>query len=190
MSDFWQVMLANRINQPVKSRRVFLALWPDDAVRRQLVDTFAASPQVHLQGRMFKPGNLHLTLHFLGNLTLDQLDCVHELASKIHLSAFDLWLNRYGYFKTPRVFWIGPDRVPEGLYTLYSELAKKLVNCDYQAEKRNFLPHVTLMRKLIDVGQFIVPEAISWHIDRFALVESCAGKEAVEYVPLEFYKLI
>ncbi|VAW59524.1 hypothetical protein MNBD_GAMMA11-2907 [hydrothermal vent metagenome] len=182
------MLTANTVQQ-VKSRRVFLALWPDDRVRRQLVDTFAASPQAHFQGCIFKSSNLHLTLHFLGNLALHQLDCTHGVASKVRLPAFDLRLNCYGYFRQPKVFWIGPDRVPEGLRKLHTELAKKLANCDYQAEKRAFTPHVTLMRKLISAEQFIAPEAINWHVDRFALVESRPGKEMVEYRPLEFYKL-
>jgi len=183
------VVLVASNNQQVKSRRVFLALWPDDTVRRQLVDSFAASPQAHLQGRIFKPANLHLTLHFLGNLAPHQLNCIHETALKTRLSPFDLKLNRYGYFNKSRVFWIGPDWVPEGLCKLHAELAKKLVVCDYQAEKHLFTPHVTLMRKLINAEELIVPEVINWHIDRFALLESRPGKKTVEYVPLEFYKL-
>jgi len=182
-------------NTQLKTRRVFLALWPDDIVRQQLVAAFEQTAQVSLQATLktkrLRPENLHLTLHFLGNITQQQFDCVHKVASEIRLPAFNLTLNHYGFFDRAGVFWMGPESAPAALTQLHDSLARALIHCECFTDKRKFVPHITLVRKLKTAVQLAdcLPESVNWHIQRFALIESIAGSDGVDYIPQAFYPL-
>jgi len=178
-------------DEQIKSRRVFLALWPDENVRQQLVNALRLMPQSALQGVVFRPENLHLTLHFIGRITQQSFDCVHRVASEIQLPAFDLNLNRYDFFERAGVFWIGPDIIPQALIQLHNDLGQALINCGYKAQSRQFTPHVTLMRKLKQPVNMPakLSESVNWRINQFALLESIAGKGGVAYIPRALYPL-
>ena len=86
--------------------RLFFALWPDDAIRQQLVDAYARIPGLKGQ-RDVLPNNLHVTLHFLGNVEASRVDCFRRQAEVISAHRFQLQLDRFGYFKKARVLWLG-----------------------------------------------------------------------------------
>jgi 2'-5' RNA ligase len=104
-----------------------------------------------------KPGNLHLTLKFLGNATPSQAErlldsLTHKLAK---LSPFQLELRGLGVFpslRRPRVIWIG---VAEGALAL-RELAQKVegsaAKAGFPREARAFSPHLTLGRVKMGEG--------------------------------------
>lgn len=172
------------------NRRIFFALWPDDEVRKNIVRVFNQSPQAQLSGRHLVPTNLHLTLHFLGNISQQQFDCVQSVAEKLNARSFQLTLNNFGAFARARVFWSGPSIVPLALGQLQLELGEVLAHCDYRPEKRPFTPHVTLMRKVKCAEELIAHEPVIWRVNQFALIESVGVEGGVEYRPLKFYKLL
>ncbi len=176
------------MNSQLKTRRIFFALWPDDLTRQKLSESLSSSVISELHGHIFKAQNLHLTLHFLGNVSAETFNCVLTAAEKIQFSPFDLTLDCYGVFKRPKVFWMGVSNIPPALYKLYEDLGDALAVCDYQVEKRDFTPHVTLMRKIkrFDSGDKKI-QPVFWHIKQFALVESIQDKDGVIYKPVKFY---
>ncbi len=173
-----------------KLRRVFFALWPDESVRKQLNQAFQDSPYFsHTRGRRYKQHNLHITLHFLGNVTEDQLNCARQQAATIKATRFVLLMNHFGRFKRARVLWLAPANVPDQVTRLYTQLGEALTLCDFRIETRPYQPHVTLMRKFHDRVEENEIEPIEWQVDRFALIESVPVEGGVEYQPLEFYNL-
>ena len=171
--------------------RVFFALWPDDHVRQQISAAFQQSPYVHAKGRRYQDSNLHITLHFLGNMTEEQLNCARQQAAAVKLSPFSLNINRFGRFKQAGILWLGPDHVPDELVELHQQLGAALDICGYQPEAREYRPHITLMRKFHDeVGEQVYEPGIlpvNWVVDRYALIESVSVDGLVEYRPLHMY---
>lgn len=175
-------------------RRIFFALWPNDNIRQQLSHAFNASPYCNLPGKLYKPENLHLTLHFIGHVDAQQFNCMQSCAEKVQASAFNLQIQSFGVFKRAQVLWLAAKNNPAALNDVYSKLATELTNCGYIIPERLFNPHITLMRKFkSDVlpgdnnQQLIKP--IEWQVNDFVLVESITTSTGVQYLPLTSYPL-
>jgi len=172
------------------SRRIFFALWPDQKVRTEICRAFRQSSQFTYPGRHLAINNLHLTLHFLGNVSEQKLECVSDVAKKIMQDKFQIRLDHFGSFNKAGVFWDGLSVMPESLTKLHLQLGRLLTQCDFYPEARAFSPHVTLMRKYKSREVLIPHEAVEWTVDQFALVESISVEGGVEYRPLRFYDLV
>jgi len=161
--------------------RLFFALWPDDGVRNQLIKNYRNFEVLNGQGRVLADTNLHMTLHFLGNVALKKIDCFTRQAKKISIQPFTLQLTRSGYFKKPRIVWIGPDKIPERLSLLQQNLGELISSCGFNPEQRPYRPHVTMARKIQgEPGELFMPP-INWQINHFALVQSNSVAGGVEY---------
>ncbi len=109
-----------------------------------------------------KPEGVHLTLKFLGQISLQQLEQVKQALgnSATDVSPFNLEFTGLGVFpneRRPRVIWWGMISDPPQLNKLYQNLEEQLAGCDFPREKRPFAPHLTLgrVRKLDQPQQLI-----------------------------------
>ena len=128
-------------------RRLFFALWPGPETRALLYQLQQATGRVDQSSRYVPLANLHMTLHFIGNVDASLGDCLAEAARRVQSRAFTLTLDRIGHFKKLRIGWLGCRHVPTELVELHQRLADQLRPCDYQPESRRYQPHVTLARK-------------------------------------------
>ncbi|MDR2881202.1 MAG: RNA 2',3'-cyclic phosphodiesterase [Azoarcus sp.] len=160
--------------------RLFIALWPDDAVRHSLVDY---RDTWHWQGRpaRVRDDKLHITLHFLGNVAR-----VPELraALAVPCAAFDLVLGRPALLSRG-VAVIEPLTVPEELRVLHAALGEALRGLGLPVESRPFRPHITLARHARQVGYPVRSLEIVWRVEGYVLMESRLGSG--EYRVLERY---
>jgi len=177
------------IDSQNKMHRVFFALWPEDKTRNKIIEAFEKSSINKKQGRMVSPDNLHITLHFIGNVNQQKLDCLHRVAQTVKADSFNLELNHYGYFYKPKVLWIGLKQKPEPLGFLHKILGDSLAECNYQVEQRPYAPHITLMRKLVEPETLESINAIHWCAKEFVLVESIPIEGGVRYKVRERYAL-
>ncbi len=169
------------------ARRLFFALWPDEAVRSELAALQTRLPQA--EGRWVHPDDLHLTLQFLGNVPPGRRSCVVEAARSIRGAPFELEIDRLDYWPRSRVAWAGPAGVPPPLKRLVRELGRKLEACGFKPERRPYRPHVTLLRKATPSAAVVLPQPIRWPVDHFVLVESRPGGDPPHYRPLEGWAL-
>jgi len=176
------------MQKPENKKRIFFALWPEDEVREKLIKTFNSSGFSKQTGQKFKPENLHLTLHFLGNVSAQKYTCVMNAAEKLTFNSFELVLNKFDVFQKAKIFYMGMTDTPQGLVVLQSRLGEVLSGCDFQPESRIFTPHVTLVRKIKSFTIENVADEINWQVKRFALVESLPAEGGVEYRPVKFFK--
>ena len=56
-----------------KDIRLYFALWPREGLRQRLHEAAATIP-VDSRGRRVPRANLHLTLHFIGNVYFEQME--------------------------------------------------------------------------------------------------------------------
>ena len=94
--------------------------------------------------------NIHLTVRFLGNVSISNLDLltkILEVEASQHptfeISAGEL--GAYPSIRRPRVIWIGIE-APAELNTLQRGIEKEVARLGYAREKRAFSPHLTLGR--------------------------------------------
>ncbi len=92
------------------------------------------------------PGNLHLTLRFIGEIGEDQAADADDALQKVRARPFDLQLAGTGVFgDRPRALWVGVERSPE-LVALRDRIEQALIRAGLPPEPRKFSPHVTLAR--------------------------------------------
>lgn len=164
--------------------RLFIALWPDAATRAALV-----ALQAGMLGRLTAPGQLHLTLAFLGHQPATALPLLQALLTTFPTTPLPLKLNHCGYFARQQLAWIGPEPAPAALLALQRQLSAGLTQQlpGYQAPP-HFLSHVTLARK-IAAAPPTSSAAIEWRSEQIVLVQSCALEHGTHYQVLAAHAL-
>ena len=165
-------------------RRVFFALWPSEATRRDLLRATRAVIR-RSGGRATPPGNLHVTLAFLGPVAESDLDLVVTIPS-IPAPEFAIELNRLGFWRGSRVLWLGPTCQPAALLDLERSLWDALVRIGFERERRPYRAHVTLARKAKPVEQAV--DSVTWPVSGLTLVESRPGARHSVYEVLRQWK--
>jgi 2'-5' RNA ligase len=104
--------------------------------------------------------NLHLTLHFLGEVDQARLPALgHALAPALELDAPRVGLAGWGVFppRGPvRVIWLGVTAGAGTLTSVHAVLGQRLRSAGMTPEGRPFSPHLT-------VGRVKVPSGEDWH---------------------------
>jgi RNA 2',3'-cyclic 3'-phosphodiesterase len=97
--------------------------------------------------RWVDPGNLHLTLRFIGEISEAVAADVDQALLRLRARRFSLQLAGTGVFggDRPRQLWVGAERHPE-LLALRDKIDQALVRIGLPSEPRKFAPHVTLAR--------------------------------------------
>jgi 2'-5' RNA ligase len=161
------------------TRRLFFALWPDDAVRT-CCDWYAGS----LLGKRCKrvpPANLHLTLGFAGSVDGETSRCLEAQADGIRAAPFEFTIDHLGYWHRPRLLWMGPRHMPDGLWTLVTVVREVLDACGVQPDRRAYQAHMTLARKFSQALPLAEAPAIKWSVGTFSLVQSVNADNGVSY---------
>jgi len=157
---------------------LFFALWPDTAVR-QAIETVRTG--LNAEARIVPTRNLHMTIAFLGEVTLARLSDLEPIAAQFCLPGEPLFLDQLGWFKRSRVGWLGSDSVPGTWAKQVAALAGRLRKSGFRAERRPWKPHVTLYRDLRTSPEKIPFKAIKWAPDSLCLVQSETGEKGPNY---------
>jgi 2'-5' RNA ligase len=97
------------------------------------------------------PSGIHLTLKFLGNITVDRISAITRALEEAtrELSPFQLKVTGLGVFpnlKRVQVAWVGISGGVDKLGQLQQRIESNLVPLGFTAESRPFTPHLTLAR--------------------------------------------
>ena len=172
-------------------QRVFFALWPDAATSETLGGVARAAARA-CGGKPTRPETIHLTLAFIGNVPVDRVIALQQLAALVEAPCFDLQLDHIGFWRHKRIVWAGAAGVPQALTLLASRLNGLLREADFRVEDRSFAAHVSLLRKADCRGgaeRQIAFAPLRWPVTEFVLVESVLRTEGASYRPLARYGL-
>jgi len=145
--------------------------------------------------------NLHLTLLFLGNHGVDQIDNLSEKIDSTmnEFGDFTISINGTGSFGNKnQILWLGVDKGQDQLQRINYELQIQLENYLDNQIKSKFAPHLTIGRKKkteisnnIDVKNFMnsVYFPIEFHINFFTLFESRIINDKVHYKRINKFNL-
>ena len=135
-----------------ESVRAFLAIELPEDVKGALAVLVKQLTQARISGlRPIMPEGIHLTIRFLGNVEIAQLDLITKqiaCTARYH-QPFRLELGEVGVFpnnRNPRVLWIGIEGDIKPLRELHMQTENTLEEIGFAREKRLFSPHLTVAR--------------------------------------------
>lgn len=124
--------------------RLFVAVDLPETVKETLV-----AMQRGLAGaKWVTRDQMHLTLHFLGEVSEDRAELIHQALESVQAEAFMMALRGTGTFPSQgkaRVLWAGIPANPL-LIALHAAVGAALKQTGYQPEERPYSPHITLAR--------------------------------------------
>ena len=131
--------------------KTFIAINVPPAVLDTITRIQTQYKSLGLHASWVKPGNLHLTLKFLGDTDPDRIPGIQYTLTETLASytRFQLLLDSVGIFpdtKNPRVLWLGLKDEEGVLKTLQADIEKALESIGFPREQRPFSPHLTLAR--------------------------------------------
>ncbi len=131
--------------------RSFLAFEQPEEFRRLVRDISGALVKSRLDVRWVKPENIHLTVVFLGNVSVENLSAMEQRIAEscARFRPFQIALKGIGCFpntRNPRVIWVGLEGETERMGRFRDELQAPMASFGVKEEKREFRPHLTLGR--------------------------------------------
>ncbi len=133
--------------------RTFVAIELTDGLHAALDDLEQNVKRIRASGsvKWVAPGNIHLTLKFLGNVDSARLpDLEHALAAACAgQSQFELTLGGIGAFPNlnrPNVIWVGLAGQVQEATLLAEGVESECARIGFAREERPFSPHLTIGR--------------------------------------------
>jgi 2'-5' RNA ligase len=170
------------------TQRLFFALWPDASTSDALT-TLAQQVAVASGGRPTTPGNIHLTLAFLGDQPRRVARELSAAAAQISAPAFDLVLDSVDCWRKNAVAWAGVQSVPPPLWELQQAIIRTLLGSGLEPEQRPFAVHITLARRIAAAVRRPIAPPLVWHVTGFALVASELDPKGARYRVLSNWPL-
>jgi len=132
--------------------RAFIAIEMSPEIHEKLEDviTQVKDKLKGLPVRWVQAKNIHLTLKFLGDVSVSNLQALKESldAETLGRLPFEISVGGLGVFPSyhrPRVIWVGID-APQELFSLQRRIELEAENLGYAHEEQKFSPHLTLGR--------------------------------------------
>ena len=131
--------------------RSFLAFELPPEIKETLSHISQEMRKTSLDVRWVKPGNIHLTMVFMGNVPVGHVEPIGEAAEKVCqlYGPFAISLKGAGVFssrRNPRVLWTGMEGDLDRMSCFRDALQKHLKPFGIKQEKRPFRPHLTIGR--------------------------------------------
>ena len=183
--------------------RCFIAIEIPETIQNQLAriqDTLRNQIQ---KASWVKPGNIHLTLKFLGDVDPNDLESIGEAIAGVasrHRS-FSLHIGGLGAFPNftrPRVLWTGVKVGGERASALAQDINVALGDVGFAFETKRFNPHLTIARLKARVDlrpytsqyrQYDRLDRAEMNVNTISLIQSQLHPTGAIYSTLQSYSL-
>ena len=135
--------------------------------------------------RWVRPEGIHLTLKFLGDTPLEEVDPVKAAMARAaaEVGPFVITVGGLGCFpntRRPRVVWVGLEELTGRLVRLRDAVEAHVAPLGFPTEKRRFSPHLTLGRvqrrasksEVREIGEVVATSALGT-IGEMSVVSVC-----------------
>lgn len=131
--------------------RTFIAIELPESIKRKIGEVQTPLKKTDAFVSWVKPGNIHVTLKFLGEVPEDKIEEVFAATEKALQATkpFTMSLEGMGGFpnlRRPRVIWIGAGSGQEKLSGLAKRIEEEMEEIGFPREKRRFSAHFTIGR--------------------------------------------
>lgn len=186
----------------MENLRLFVAIKIDP--QEQFLNTYGFLKQA-LDFNIIKwvePGNIHLTLKFIGDTVPDEVPLITQaLAGAVEgIRPFSMQIANTGVFGSnynPKVIWFGINPNPM-LQRLAQSVSSKLETVGILGDRQNFVPHLTIgrIREIKDkkyfqqlMGKFSDAGIQDQAVTHFTLYESILRREGPLYNEIQTFQL-
>jgi 2'-5' RNA ligase len=187
------------------TRRLFFALWPDEALRKALTDATRDALRA-CGGRPVPSERLHITLAFLGSVPERRIPELTQIAGPL-AAAFSpnevplrLTFDHIERWKKPQVISALAREESAGVIALSESLKNALAGAGFSPDLKGpwsvganmverFRPHVTLARKVMHPIRSVDIHPVLWSFTEFVLVESRTEPRGAVYRVLDSFPL-
>jgi len=183
--------------------RTFIAVEVPDTIKEQIAELENRLKGTGTDIKWVEPGNIHITLKFLGNVETHQPATIREGLSEAldPVSPFALTLGRTGAFpdlNRPRVFWVSVREGWDELTAMQQRIESELHTRGFVREERPFSPHLTIGRvrsprglaKLTDLVRSTAFETEPFPVARVAVVKSDLKPGGPVYTVIDHVELV
>lgn len=176
------------------TRRVFFALWPDEAQRQEL-EHAAAKAVRRSGGRPVPSSSLHVTLAFLGSVATARIPELQGIAKHIApllamQARLALTFARLAHWQEAQILCALTAAESQGAIPLAVALQEATAALGLTPDRRPFQAHVTLARKVVRPGPLPRLPPVTWHFDAYALMDSRTEPSGPVYSVIESYPLV
>lgn len=169
--------------------KVFFSLWPSVPERELLVAW--QKPLQHLcGGRAMSGATLHTTLVFIGDVEHSRLEALNLAAREVSGQAFELCFDAARYWGHNHIVYAAPGEAPQQLVLLAGGLEQSLTRHGFGFDKREYQPHVTLLRNARWTDSPLPGmHPACWQVREFVLVQSAQRDGQADYRLLARFSL-
>ncbi len=130
--------------------RAFLAFDLDNpGVKQRLTSMQASAVQTGADLKLVETDNIHMTIRFLGDITLNMAEKIFIEMQQVQFKPFPVQLTGLGVFPNlnyPRVLWAGIAQGAEQLQNVFNQIEPRLQRLGFSPEPNAFSPHLTIAR--------------------------------------------
>ena len=159
--------------------RLFIAVDPDEGMRRELIRYMNDLRACGMQGVYTKEENLHLTLAFIGEYPHWQP--VMNALEAVSFTPFELELHGYGSFGD--LWWAG-IKDSEPLTAVVRRIRRALSEYKIPFDRKRFSPHITLIRRANGQMPGIEIQKAAMIVDSISLMRSDRGRHGMIYTEI------
>lgn len=144
--------------------RLFVSIELPLGLRKKLYHIGCGLAESAHSVRPVKPQDMHLTLHFLGDVGEDRIQLLSGVvdsaaASNSCFTAAVRGVGTFGRGKSPTVAWAGVEPAA-GLLGIHKSLADGLAGISMPVEQREYRPHITIARVKPGRGVGFLPRIV------------------------------
>jgi RNA 2',3'-cyclic 3'-phosphodiesterase len=144
-------------------------------------------------GRPVPPGNLHVTLAFLGSVAERRLAplaaAARAAAPGVAGEALELAFDHLEHWRAAQLLCAVPPGPSAPLAALAGRLQARLAEHGFAPDLKPFRPHVTVARKVARPGPMGAMRRVTWRFAELALLESRTLSAGPLYSVVESYPL-
>jgi len=162
-------------------RRLFFALWPDEAMQGALAEASREAIR-RSEGQPVPVQNYHFTLAFLGSVAESRIEVVQAVAARVAAdfrgerqasgAYVRIGLDRIEYWKKQEILCATASTASPAAVALSDALKQALTAEGFAPDLKPFRAHVTLARKVGRATAHQTVPPIWWDFPAFHLIES------------------
>ncbi len=147
--------------------RAFIAIELPLVIRNSLVKIQSRLKITLPKINWVTPSNLHLSLKFLGEISLEQISDIQQIIAETIKTtpALEIKLETLGVYpdyRQARIIWIGTNQTPDQLQQLVGQLQTKLLKIGLPEHEHLFRMHITLGR----IKNTLIPKDLEGALDK------------------------
>lgn len=184
----------------LEEKRLFLAINLPNETKTEIDGLLAKLEKNVNYVKWVEKDSLHVTIHFLGNLNLDQIDDLIESLAKLEgrynqEMVFAISnLNAFPNIYNPKVIFLEcRQQTGASVIKLHKETLDEIIKLNFAADLRRWSPHITLGRAKNKVNpqifsQYGIKDKLILKVNSFELMESNLTPSGAKYKIIKSFK--